>query len=223
MSVFGWMNEQILRMVWLNDLVGGGVRAVGLDPASPLGGSVQFFVYDVIKIFALLSVLIFTISWVQSRFPPERTCAMLGGRSGLGANTVAALLGTLTPFCSCSSTSAFFTQSFSVSGVQPIFAAIDITACQRDGCYASLSRTSRTARSRTSGENVFVVLLMMLQPTQELEPPANPARFSAGAQRHHLLNDRAPEGHAPSGRCKPRSGLADPDRRAFGGAGLARP
>jgi hypothetical protein len=76
------------------------------------------------------------------------------------------------------STSAFLTQSFSVCGVQPIFAAIEVTACQRDGCWASLSRTSRTARSRTSGENLFVVLLMMLHPTQELEPPANPERFS---------------------------------------------
>jgi hypothetical protein len=61
--------------------------------------------------------------------------------------------------------------------VQPIFAAIDITACQRDPCWPSLSRTKRTARSRTSGENLFVVLLMMLHPTQELEPPADPARF----------------------------------------------
>lgn len=79
------------------------------------------------------------------------------------------------------STSDFLTQSFSVCGVQPIFAAIYITACQRDGCWASLPRTSRTARSRTSGENLFVVLLMMLHPTQELEPPANPARFSLTA------------------------------------------
>jgi hypothetical protein len=63
-------------------------------------------------------------------------------------------------------------------GVEPIFAAIDITACHRDPCCPSLSRTSRTARSRTSGENLFVVLLMMLHPTQELEPPANPARFT---------------------------------------------
>ena len=76
------------------------------------------------------------------------------------------------------STSAFLTHSFRVCGVQPIFDAIDITACQRDGCWASVSRTSRTARSRTSGENLFVVLLMVLHPTQELEPPANPARFS---------------------------------------------
>ncbi|WP_425456861.1 permease [Cereibacter sediminicola] len=115
MSLFGWMNDQLLRMVWLNDLVAGGVRAAGLDPASQLGGSVQFFVYDVIKIFALLSVLIFTISWVQSHFPPERTRALLGGRSGLGANTMAALLGTLTPFCSCSSIPLFI--GFTAAGL----------------------------------------------------------------------------------------------------------
>ncbi|SNX69023.1 hypothetical protein SAMN05878503_1038 [Cereibacter ovatus] len=115
MSVFGWMNDQILRMVWLNDLVENGVRAVGLDPASRLGGSVQFFVYDVIKIFALLSVLIFVISWAQSHSPPERTRALLGGRSGLGANTMAALLGTLTPFCSCSSIPLFI--GFTAAGL----------------------------------------------------------------------------------------------------------
>jgi hypothetical protein len=115
MSMLGWVNDQVLRMVWLNDLVGQGVVAIGLDPASRLGGSVQFFVYDVIKIFILLSVLIFVISYVQSHFPPERTRAMLGGRSGLGANTLAALLGTLTPFCSCSSIPLFI--GFTAAGL----------------------------------------------------------------------------------------------------------
>jgi uncharacterized membrane protein YraQ (UPF0718 family) len=102
-------------MTWLNELVGQGVASAGLDPASRLGGSVQFFVYDVIKIFILLSVLIFAISYVQSHFPPERTRAMLGGRSGLGANTLAALLGTLTPFCSCSSIPLFI--GFTAAGL----------------------------------------------------------------------------------------------------------
>ncbi|WP_103256388.1 permease [Tabrizicola aquatica] len=115
MSVFAWANDQLLRMTWLNDLVGQGVVAIGLDPASRLGGSVQFFVYDVIKIFILLSVLIFAISWVQSHFPPERTRAILGGRTGLGANTLAALLGTLTPFCSCSSIPLFI--GFTAAGL----------------------------------------------------------------------------------------------------------
>jgi uncharacterized protein len=115
MNPFGWMNDHLLRMVWLDDLVSRGVAAIGLDPASRLGGSVQFFVYDVIKIFLLLSVLIFVISWVQSHFPPERTRAMLGGRTGLGANTLAALLGTLTPFCSCSSIPLFI--GFTAAGL----------------------------------------------------------------------------------------------------------
>jgi uncharacterized membrane protein YraQ (UPF0718 family) len=115
MNVFGWLNDQVLRMTWLNDLVAQGVAATGLDPASRLGGSVQFFVYDVIKIFILLSVLIFAISYVQSHFPPERTRAILGGRTGLGANTLAALLGTLTPFCSCSSIPLFI--GFTAAGL----------------------------------------------------------------------------------------------------------
>lgn len=75
------------------------------------------------------------------------------------------------------STSAFLTHSFRVCPEQPIFAEIDRIACQREPCCPSLSRTNRTARSRTSGENLFVVLFMMLHPTQELEPPANPARL----------------------------------------------
>ncbi|WP_299361979.1 permease [uncultured Paracoccus sp.] len=115
MSVFSWMNDDLLRMVWLDDLVEASVGATGLDPASRIGGSVQFFVYDVIKIFILLSVLIFAISYVQSHFPPERTRAMLGGRSGLGANILAALLGTLTPFCSCSSIPLFI--GFTAAGL----------------------------------------------------------------------------------------------------------
>lgn len=115
MTVFGWVNDQLLRMVWLSDLVTAGISALGLDPASRVGGSVQFFVYDVIKIFLLLSVLIFGISWAQSHFPPERTRALLGGRSGLGANVLAALLGTVTPFCSCSSIPLFI--GFTAAGL----------------------------------------------------------------------------------------------------------
>lgn len=115
MSMFGWLNDQVLRMQWLSDLVTAGVAAAGLDPASRLGGSVQFFVYDVIKIFILLTVLIFAISWIQSFFPPERTRRILGGRSGLGANTLAALLGTITPFCSCSSIPLFI--GFTAAGL----------------------------------------------------------------------------------------------------------
>ena len=95
-------------MQWLSDLVAYLLRdGLGLDMASRTVASVHFFVYDVVKIFLLLSVLIFSISYVQSYFPPERTRRILGQRQGIGANTLAALLGTLTPFCSCSSIPLF--------------------------------------------------------------------------------------------------------------------
>jgi uncharacterized membrane protein YraQ (UPF0718 family) len=107
-DVFIWLNDQLLRMQWLSDLVTLLVRDVfGMDPATRVGGSVHFFIYDVIKIFILLSVLIFCISYVQSYFPPERTRRILGQRKGIGANIVGALLGTITPFCSCSSIPLF--------------------------------------------------------------------------------------------------------------------
>jgi uncharacterized membrane protein YraQ (UPF0718 family) len=107
-DVFVWLNDQLLRMQWLSDLVTWGLAdGLGLDMTSRIAGSVHFFIYDVIKIFILLSVLIFSISYVQSYFPPERTRRILGQRQGLGANTMAALLGTLTPFCSCSSIPLF--------------------------------------------------------------------------------------------------------------------
>jgi len=105
---FSWLNDHLLRMTWLFDLVTVLVRdGLGLDVTGPLGGSVHFFIYDIIKIFILLTVLIFSISYAQSYFPPERTRRILGQRSGLGANIVAALLGTITPFCSCSSIPLF--------------------------------------------------------------------------------------------------------------------
>ncbi|MGX0975088.1 uncharacterized membrane protein YraQ (UPF0718 family) [Roseovarius sp. MBR-51] len=115
MNILEWLNDQLLRMLWLSDLVATGVSTAGLDPASRLGGSVHFFVYDVVKIFILLSVLIFSISWVQSYFPPERTRRILGGRTGIWANTLAALLGTITPFCSCSSIPLFI--GFTAAGL----------------------------------------------------------------------------------------------------------
>jgi hypothetical protein len=105
---FAWLNDQLLRMQWLSDLVTWILQeGLGLDMTTRVAGSVHFFFYDVIKIFILLSVLIFSISYVQSYFPPERTRRILGQRQGLGANTFAALLGTLTPFCSCSSIPLF--------------------------------------------------------------------------------------------------------------------
>ena len=108
MFVLHWFNDQILRMQWLSDLVSIFVRDVlGLDLEERMGGSLQFYIYDVIKIFILLSVLIFMISYIQSFFPPERTKQILGGYKGISANLLGALLGTVTPFCSCSSIPLF--------------------------------------------------------------------------------------------------------------------
>lgn len=108
MFIFTWLNNQLLKMQWLSDLVQGFVeRALGLSVQDQLGGSIHFFVYDVVKIFILLSVLIFTISYVQSFFPPERTKKILGGYRGITGNILGALLGTVTPFCSCSSIPLF--------------------------------------------------------------------------------------------------------------------
>ncbi len=102
-----FLQEQLLGMRWLNQLVGNLLQAIGIDLESRIGASLQFFVYDIIKIFILLSVLIFSISYIQSFFPPERTKKILGRFHGIGANTLAALLGTVTPFCSCSSIPLF--------------------------------------------------------------------------------------------------------------------
>ena len=107
MEILRWLNEQLLRMQWLSDLVAWLLGRAGMDPSSRLGGSVHFFIYDTIKIFLLLAVLIFAVSWIQSHFPPERTRRILGGMRGVKANTVGALLGTVTPFCSCSSIPLF--------------------------------------------------------------------------------------------------------------------
>lgn len=107
-DLFGWLNDQLLRMVWLNDLAGSFVsRVLGLPLDGRAGASVQFFLYDTIKIFVLLSALIFAVSYVQSHFPPERTKKILGRFGGIGGSILGALLGTITPFCSCSSIPLF--------------------------------------------------------------------------------------------------------------------
>ncbi len=108
MTIFSFINQQLLKMEWLSDLVATFVESVlKLDMDSRVGGSVHFFIYDVIKIFILLSVLIFTVSIIQSYFPPERTRKILGNFKGITANILGALLGTITPFCSCSSIPLF--------------------------------------------------------------------------------------------------------------------
>ncbi len=105
--VWEFLQDEILGMKWLNTLLGWGLSSLGLDTATPLGGSIQFFLYDVIKITILLCVLIFFISYIQSYFPPERSKKLLGRFHGIWANMIAALLGTVTPFCSCSSIPLF--------------------------------------------------------------------------------------------------------------------
>ena len=107
MRVWDFIQNQILGMKWLSAVIGSGLSALGLDTSSRWGGSVQFFLYDVIKITVLLCFLIFVISYIQSYFPPERSKRILGRFHGLWANTIAALLGTVTPFCSCSSIPLF--------------------------------------------------------------------------------------------------------------------
>lgn len=102
-----FIQDEVLGMSWLNRLVETILNACDLDTASRIGGSIQFFIYDTIKIMLLLSVLILIISYIQSYFPPERTKKILGRFHGIGANIVAALLGTVTPFCSCSSIPLF--------------------------------------------------------------------------------------------------------------------
>lgn len=103
MIVWDFIQNQLLGMKWLNALIGNALSALGLDINGRLGGSVQFFIYDVVKITILLVVLIFMISYIQSYFPPERSKRILGRFRGIWANILAALLGTVTPFCSCSS------------------------------------------------------------------------------------------------------------------------
>lgn len=107
MGIWQFVQAQVLGMQWLNGLIGKALSKFGLDTSGPLGGSVQFFLYDVIKITVLLCILIFAISYIQSYFPPERSRKILGRFHGIGANTISALLGTVTPFCSCSSIPLF--------------------------------------------------------------------------------------------------------------------
>ena len=106
-SVWDFFQNEILGMKWLNQLIGNLLEACGLSTETRLGGSVQFFIYDTIKIMLLLGVLILIISYIQSYFPPQRTKKILGRFRGIGANMIAALLGTVTPFCSCSSIPIF--------------------------------------------------------------------------------------------------------------------
>lgn len=110
-----FFQNQILGMQWLNVVIGNALSTIGLDINDRVGGSIQFFIYDTIKIFILITLLIFIISYIQSYFPPERTKRILDNFHGFTANTLAALLGTITPFCSCSSIPLFI--GFSSAGL----------------------------------------------------------------------------------------------------------
>lgn len=105
--VWDFFQDQILGMKWLNEVIGRLLTVLGLDISDRIGGSIQFFLYDVLKITALLCILIFIISYIQSYFPPERSKKIMGRFHGIWANCIAALLGTVTPFCSCSSIPLF--------------------------------------------------------------------------------------------------------------------
>ena len=107
MEIWTFIEKQLLGMKWLSDLVYYLLSQFNINLDSKLGGSLHFFIYDTIKIIILLCVLIFVISYIQSYFPPERSKKILGRYKGIGANTIAALLGTVTPFCSCSSIPLF--------------------------------------------------------------------------------------------------------------------
>ncbi|WP_024615398.1 permease [Clostridium sp. Ade.TY] len=115
-AFFSFLNNQILKMNWLSDIIGYAVKNIfGLSVDERLGGSIHFFIYDSIKIFILLSMLIFIISYIQSYFPPERTKRILGRAKGIKGNILGALLGTITPFCSCSSIPIFI--GFTTAGL----------------------------------------------------------------------------------------------------------
>ena len=115
MGIWDFIHNQILGMRWLHDLVGAVLSGLSLDIHSRIGGSIHFFIYDIIKIMVLLGTLIFIISYIKSYFPPERTKKILGRFHGLSANILAALLGTVTPFCSCSSIPLFI--GFTTAGL----------------------------------------------------------------------------------------------------------
>ena len=106
-AIGSFLMDQVLKMEWLSELVTGLLASAGVDTASRWGGSLQFFLYDTVKIVILLCVMIFVISYVQSFFPPERSKRILGRFKGIAGNVIGALLGTVTPFCACSSIPLF--------------------------------------------------------------------------------------------------------------------
>ena len=102
-----FIQDQLFGMKWLNDIIGFLLSSFGVNTESAVVSAIRFFLYDVIKIVLLLCILVFVISFIQSYFPPERSKKIMGRFHGIGANIVGALLGTVTPFCSCSSIPIF--------------------------------------------------------------------------------------------------------------------
>lgn len=114
-TIWLFIQDQLLGMKWMHEGIGFVLNQIGLSTSETLGGMLQFFIYDVIKIFILLILLIFIISYIQSYFPPERSRKIISKFKGIWANIMGALLGTITPFCSCSSIPLFI--GFSSAGL----------------------------------------------------------------------------------------------------------
>ncbi len=114
-NIWNFISDNIIGLKWINSLVGSLLELIGVDLSTTMGSALQFFIYDVIKIVMLLCILIFLISYIQSFFPPERTKKMLSKFKGIKGNIMGALLGTITPFCSCSSIPIFI--GFVTSGM----------------------------------------------------------------------------------------------------------
>ena len=149
-----FLMDQVLKMQWLSDLIAGLLGAAGLDTASQWGGTLHFFIYDTIKIVILLCVMIFVISYIQSYFPPERSKRILGRFKGVGGNIAGALLGTVTPFCACSSIPLFI--AFEHMGLadqvadfvrgEAVEADTSETMTRRDRVRYALGQTGETFR-----------------------------------------------------------------------------
>ena len=135
-TIWDFFQNEVLGMNWLNRLIETFLNACGLDTTGKIGGSVQFFIYDTIKIMVLLGVLILIISYIQSYFPPERSRKIMGRFHGIWANLIGALLGTVTPFCSCSSipifmgfTRIYFMVHYASDVVGALFVGIVCSTC----------------------------------------------------------------------------------------------
>ena len=128
--MFETINNVFLKMTWLSDAISWSLASLGLDLTTRLGGSIQFFLYDIVKIAILLVVVIFIISYIQSYFPPERTRRILGKLNGIWANIAGALMGTITPFCACSSIPLFI--GFTRAGL-PIGVTFSFLISSHDG------------------------------------------------------------------------------------------